>query len=252
MRSPWAEDSGDFRWLHAYFAGPVTSAMVSISPMARIVPGIVAFKDSTAQRRDEMRIGVLGSGEVGGGIARKLKALGHDVMVGSPHAKDKAKQFPGIGLGTVEQTIDHGDWLVNAMPGEASEVAFKTAKIDEKILIDVANLEIAVDQPIKTPLAEVLQKQHPKARVVKTLNFVSAHLMVEPKRVKGATVCVAGDDAGAKKSVAELLQSFGWEDVIDLGDLSNARAMEQLIPLWMSLEKVMGGPGFALGVVREK
>jgi 8-hydroxy-5-deazaflavin:NADPH oxidoreductase len=199
-----------------------------------------------------MRIGVLGSGEVGGGIARKLKALGHDVMVGSPHAKDKADAFAGIGLGTVDEAIAHGEWIVNALPGEASEKALKAAKIDKPILIDIANYDSAVDQPIKTPLAEVLQKQHPKARVVKTLNFVSAHLMVEPGKVKGAAVFIAGNDAAAKKQVGELLKSFGWEDVIDLGDLSNARAMEQLIPLWMSLEKVLGGPGFALGVVREK
>jgi hypothetical protein len=63
-------------------------------------------------------------------------------------------------------------------------------------------------------------------------------------------VFIASNDDGAKREVTRLLGSFGWTDIIDLGDLSNCRAMEQLIPLWMSLEKTLGGPQFNLAVVR--
>jgi predicted dinucleotide-binding enzyme len=63
-------------------------------------------------------------------------------------------------------------------------------------------------------------------------------------------VFVAGNDAAAKGAVTDLLRSFGWQDIVDLGDARAFRAMEQLIPLWMALERVTGGPEFQLAVVR--
>ena len=198
-----------------------------------------------------MRIGVLGSGQVGGGIARKLAALGHDVMMGSRSAASKADDFPGIKLGTAVEAAKHGEWVVNALPGETSLRVLGQCEVDGKILIDIGNYETAVDQPIETPLGEAIQKAHPRARVVKTLNSVSAHLMVDPGNLQQRhSVFVASNDEAAKREVIKLLESFGWKDVVDLGDLGNCRAMEQLIPLWMSLEKKFGGPQFNLAVVR--
>jgi predicted dinucleotide-binding enzyme len=75
--------------------------------------------------------------------------------------------------------------------------------------------------------------------------------MVEPGNLQQRhSVFIASNDDAAKRAVTELLRSFGWQDIIDLGDLSNCRAMEQLIPLWMSLERKFGGPQFNLAVVR--
>jgi predicted dinucleotide-binding enzyme len=198
-----------------------------------------------------MRIGVLGSGQVGGSMARKLQSLGHDVMVGSRSAPERAAEFPGIKLGTAPEAAAHGEWVVNALPGETSLQVLGRCEIDGKILVDIGNYDIAVDQPIPTPLGEAIQKAHPGARVVKTLNSVSAHLMVEPGNLQQRhSVFIASNDDAAKRAVTELLRSFGWQDIIDLGDLSNCRAMEQLIPLWMSLERKFGGPQFNLAVVR--
>jgi predicted dinucleotide-binding enzyme len=198
-----------------------------------------------------MRIGVLGSGQVGGGIARKLASLGHDVMVGSRSAPQKAGEFPGLRLGTAPEAAAHGEWVVNALPGEASLRVLGQCEIDGKILIDIANYDISVDQPIPVPLGEAIQKAHPRTRVVKALNSVSAHLMVDPGNLKQRhSVFVASNDAAARREVTALLESFGWQDIIDLGDLSACRAMEQLIPLWMRLEQKFGGPQFNLAVVR--
>lgn len=198
-----------------------------------------------------MRIGVMGSGMVGGAIGRKLAALGHDVMLGSRSASEKAAEFPGIKLGTAPEAAVHGQWVVNALPGETSLRVLGQCEIDGKIVIDIGNYDIAVDQPIPTPLGEAIQAAHPKARVVKTLNSVSAHLMVDPGNLQQRhSVFIASNDGGAKREVTELLRAFGWEDIVDLGDLSACRAMEQLIPLWMRLEEKLGGPQFNLAVVR--
>ncbi|MGV3576077.1 MAG: NADPH-dependent F420 reductase [Devosia sp.] len=198
-----------------------------------------------------MRIGVLGSGQVGGGIARKLAALGHDVLMGSRSAAEKAADFPGIKLGTATEAAAHGDWVVNALPGETSLHVLGQCDIAGKILIDIGNYDSAVDQPIAIPLGEAIQKAHPDTRVVKTLNSISAHLMVDQANLQQKhSVFIASNDEAAKREVTALLESFGWQDVIDLGDLSACRAMEQLVPLWMSLEKKFGGPQFNLAVIR--
>jgi predicted dinucleotide-binding enzyme len=198
-----------------------------------------------------MKIGVLGTGQVGGGIGRKLASLGHDVMMGSRHPAGKVAEFAGLRVGTLVQTAVYGDWVVNALPGEASLVVLRECSIGGKILIDIGNYDSAVDQPIIEPLGQAIQREHPTARVVKTLNSVSARLMVDPAELgQHHSVFVASDDEAAKREVSALLKSFGWQDIVDLGDLGSCRAMEQLIPLWMSLESKLGGPQFNLSVVR--
>jgi predicted dinucleotide-binding enzyme len=199
-----------------------------------------------------MKFGVLGTGMVGSAIAGKLKALGHDVMVGSRSPDDAKAKALGLPVGTYAEAAVHGEWVVNALPGEPAVDYLRECDIDGKILVDISNYNLAVDQPIVTPVGELIQRAFPKVRVVKALNSVSAHLMVDPAALGTPhTVFVSGNDAGAKAEVAALLKTFGWTDIIDLGDSSAFRAMEQLIPLWMALERVTGGPEFQLAVVRK-
>ena len=77
--------------------------------------------------------------------------------------------------------------------------------------------------------------------------------MVDPADLGAEhSVFIASNHADAKATVIALLKSFGWTSIIDLGDLRATRAMEQLIPLWMSLEQVFAGPGFNLAVVQKR
>jgi hypothetical protein len=198
-----------------------------------------------------MKFGVLGTGMVGSAIAGKLKQLGHDVMAGSRTPDEKKAKELGVPVGTYAEAAAHGEWVVNALPGEPAVDYLRECEIDGKILVDISNYNLAVDQPIETPVGELIQQAFPNVRVVKALNSVSAHLMVDPRHLgKPHTVFVAGNDAAARAEVSDLLKTFGWTDIIDLGDSSAFRAMEQLIPLWMALERVTGGPEFQLSVVR--
>jgi predicted dinucleotide-binding enzyme len=136
-------------------------------------------------------------------------------------------------------------------PYPANTSSLKGCKLAGKILVDISNYNSAVDQPIAVPIGEAIQKAFPDVRVVKALNSVSAHLMVDPAALgQRHGVFIAGNDAGAKSEVTGLLQDFGWQDIIDLGDISATRAMEQLIPLWMRLEEHLDGPNFNLAVIR--
>jgi 8-hydroxy-5-deazaflavin:NADPH oxidoreductase len=196
-----------------------------------------------------MKFGVMGTGQVGRTVGEKLQSLGHDVMLGS---RDPAqKQDLALKVGTIAEAALHGEWIVNALPGEKAIELLAGCALDGKIFVDIANYDLAVDQPIPTPVGEAIQSAFPSVRLVKALNSVSAHLMVDPAALgKPHSVFIASNDAAAKAEVGRLLESFGWDDIVDLGDLTACRAMEQLIPLWMRLEEKLGGPNFNLAVVR--
>ena len=102
-------------------------------------------------------------------------------------------------------------------------------------------------------LGEQIQRAYPNAKVVKTLNTVSAFLMVNPSLVANAdhTMFICGNDASAKTQVTEWLKGwFGWKDVIDLGDITNARGTEQVMPVWIRLLGVLGTGMFNFKVVK--
>jgi 8-hydroxy-5-deazaflavin:NADPH oxidoreductase len=87
--------------------------------------------------------------------------------------------------------------------------------------------------------------------VVKALNTLNASLMVDPRSLgQSSTVFVSGDDADAKGTVVEILESFGHDDVIDLGGLETARGTEMLLPIWLRLMGALGTAHFNFKVVR--
>ncbi|MFB6839338.1 NADPH-dependent F420 reductase [Streptomyces sp. NPDC056361] len=212
-----------------------------------------------------MQIAVLGTGEVGRRLATKLVSLGHEVTLGSRTADNaeavKWAEEHGSGHGTFADAAAPAELVVNATGGLVSLAVLEAAGADNlrgKVLVDVSNaLDFSEGFPPKVvtfdggSLAEQLQKAFPEARVVKTLNTMTNTVMVEPDRVPGAhNVFVSGDDAAAKAVVADLLGSFGWpaERIVDLGDLSSARATEQLMQLWLRLYGVLGTGDFNFSV----
>jgi predicted dinucleotide-binding enzyme len=126
------------------------------------------------------------------------------------------------------------------------------------VLVDISNpLDFSAGFPptlsVKDTdsLGEQVQRAFPEAKVVKTLNTLTAPLMVEPKSLgASSTVFVSGDDAAAKATVVDLLTSFGHDDVIDLGGIETARGAEMLLPLWLRLMGGLGTHLFNVKVVR--
>ena len=215
-----------------------------------------------------MKIGVLGTGAVGQTIGKKLIELGHEVRLGSRTASNEkgsawaSQAGSRASHGTFADTAAFGELLFNCTPGEASlEVlaASGDQNLADKVLIDVANpLDFSKGMPPTLfvgnddSLAERIQRAHPALKVVKTLNTVNCEVMVDAARVAAGdhTMFLCGNDAGAKAKVRELLGSFGWRDLIDLGDISNARATEALLPIWVRLWGVLKTGDFNVKVVR--
>jgi predicted dinucleotide-binding enzyme len=202
-----------------------------------------------------MRIAVLGTGVVGTTIAGKLRELGHDVLIGSRTAGEDAMPFADAAA--------HGELVFNCTNGNASLAALSAAgaeNLARKVLIDVANaLDFSHGQPplvgVSTgdSLGEQIQRAFPEARVVKALNTVNANVMVNPGLVPGEhDLFLSGNDDQAKAQVAELLQSFGWppEHILDLGDITAARAQELYVALWVRLMGVVGSADFNIRVAR--
>jgi predicted dinucleotide-binding enzyme len=133
------------------------------------------------------------------------------------------------------------------------------ANLTGKILIDISNaLDFSRGMPPSLfvsntdSLGEQIQRAFPQTRVVKTLNTVNAFVMIDPARVAGGdhTMFLSGNDAAAKTAVADLLRSFGWRDIVDLGDITMARGQEMYLPLWLRLWGVAKGPMFNVKFVR--
>ena len=200
-----------------------------------------------------MKIGVLGTGMVGNTLATKFAALGHDVKMGARDAKNEkaAAWTKSAGAkashGTFADAAAFGEIVFNCTSGAGSLAALEAAgagNLSGKILADVANpLDFSRGMPpslftsSNDSLGERIQKAFPQARVVKTLNTVNASVMVDPKRVPGASdVFVCGNDAGAKSEVTRILKEWlGWPVVVDLGDITAARGTEAYLLLWLRL-----------------
>ena len=206
-----------------------------------------------------MKIGVLGTGMVGNAIASKLVALGHHVMMGSRTANNvKAAAWietagPRGRFGTFADAAAFGELVFNCTKGARSLEALRAAgdaNLDGKIVVDLAN-RLSPEGPGSEALGEQIQKTFPRAKVVKTLNTINCELMVNPGMLPELhTVFLSGNDAEAKQKVRELLQAFGWTDVVDLGDIATARAAEGYLPLWLALWRQLGTLAFNIKVVR--
>ena len=214
-----------------------------------------------------MRIGILGTGVVGQTLGTKLAQLGHDVRMGSRKAGgEKARAWvreagATVSEGTFADAADHGEIVFNCTSGMVSLDALKAAgaeNLDGKVLVDVANpLDFTKGMPPSLSvsntdsLGEQIQRAFPGVKVVKTLNTMNTHVMVDPGKVPGQhSVFICGNDSGAKGRVVSILQSFGWKDIVDLGDITGARGQEMILPIWLRLFMTLNTPNLNFHIAR--
>jgi predicted dinucleotide-binding enzyme len=181
---------------------------------------------------------------------------------GNPPFPEWASEHPEIGVAILADAAADAEVVINATNGAGSVAALEAAgvaKLAGKVLIDIANpLDFSSGMPPSLfvsntdSLGEQIQRRFPEVRVVKALNTMNAYLMVDPKQLAAGehTVFVSGNDVDAKAGVFKLLESFGWSDVIDLGDITTARGTEMYLPLWARLYQALGIPMFTIKVVR--
>ena len=209
-----------------------------------------------------MRIGIIGTGTVGATLGKCWAATGHEVMFGArePGSAKVTSLVATAGVktraGSVAEAARFGEVVVLATPFDATEAAIRQAgDLAGRVVIDCTN-------PLQPDLsglsvghtssgAEAVARWTKSARVVKTLNSTGAGNMANP--VYGgerATMFVCGDDAAAKTTAGELVSALGF-DVVDAGPLAQARTLEPLAMLWISLAVHRGlGPNIAFRLMR--
>jgi 8-hydroxy-5-deazaflavin:NADPH oxidoreductase len=203
------------------------------------------------------RVGVLGSGEVGRRLAAGFRGCGHDVMIGSrdPDKPDLREWLSGDGAGvtagTFRQAAEHGELLVLAVLGNAAEDAIADAgpeNFSGKVVVDAMNpLDFSGGFPPKLSisgedsLGERVQRALPDAKVVKAFNTIGNPLFVQPRLSEGQpTMLIAGDDEGAKRTVGDVLDDFGWSDVLDIGGIEGSRELEAICIAWVKIGGARG------------
>jgi len=213
-----------------------------------------------------MKIGVLGSGEVGRALGRGFAGRGHDVKIGSRSPKSaeliawRQKAGSKASTGTFAEAAKHGEVLLLAVRGTGAEEAIKLAgpdNIGTKVLIDVTNPLDFSGGPApglfvgpEDSLSERIQRLVPNAKVVKCFNTVSNTQMVDPKYEGGVPeMLIAGNDAAAKKKVVGILKEFGWPGALDVGGIEGARWLEAIVPLWVLVGVKIGRWDHAFKVV---
>lgn len=188
-----------------------------------------------------MKIGIIGSGNMGRSLGILWAEQGHQVFFGARTAeKGKAvAEFAGHDSqgGTNDESAIFGDVLLYTIRGvHPAEVFTSTEILTGKILIDPNNFDIPEDfnyPPIVKSLAEKLAEEAPKARVVKAFNTIAMEvfeLAPEPLKDYSVSVFVAADDPAARQVVMQLVEEIGFNP-IDTGTLRNARLIEGLADL---------------------
>jgi 8-hydroxy-5-deazaflavin:NADPH oxidoreductase len=230
-----------------------------------------------------MKIGIIGTGVVGKTIASKLVELNHDVMMGTRNVSDKVtstekdtygnppfnewlKANNKVKLGSFAEAAAFGDLVINATNGGNSVTALINAgakNLAGKVLIDIANpLDFSNGMPPSllpglnntNSLAEEIQRTFPETMVVKTLNTMWCGLMINPNLVGNGDHVnfISGNNTNAKTKVRKILNQFGWldENIIDIGDITGARATESLLPIWLRVMGVTKNGAFNFKLVR--
>lgn len=213
-----------------------------------------------------MKYGVFGTGMVGLAIANRLVELGHEAMIGTREPSksgDKLKsKNEAVKVGTFAESASFGDVLFNATNGAGSLEALKLAgesNLNGKVLVDISNpLDFSKGMPPSLSvsntdsLGEQIQRTFPNLKVVKSLNTVTAAIMVNPRDVADGDhhVFVSGNNAGAKDTVIGILKEFGWIHILDLGDITTARGAEMYLPIWLRMWGALGTGMFNVKVMK--
>jgi predicted dinucleotide-binding enzyme len=219
-----------------------------------------------------MKIGILGSGEVGRRLGDGFIRLGHDVKIGSrnPQKEEVVQWINSHGdeikralSGTFMDAASFGEIIVIATLWEGTLNAIEMAgknNFDGKIVIDVTNpLDFSKGVPPKLALGfsdsagEIIQRMLPATRVVKAFNTVGNSHFIHPSFPIGGppTMFICGNDDEAKKFVTDkIIATSGW-DIVDVGRIEQSRLLEPLAFLWISLYFKTGSPNHAFKLLRK-
>lgn len=184
-----------------------------------------------------MKIGIIGSGNMGRSIGILWAEQGHEVFFGSrkPEKGQSIAQLAGHNAqgGTNDEAATFGDVIFYGVRETPSEVLSSTEILANKVVIDCNNSPIPEGfafTPIEESIAEKLAADAPNAHVVKAFNTFAQEvfeLSLEPLKQHQVSCFICSDNEQAKQTVMSLAEEIGFQ-AIDCGALRSARLVEGL------------------------
>jgi predicted dinucleotide-binding enzyme len=192
-----------------------------------------------AQGSSPTRIGIIGSGNIGGTIGGLWVKKGHSVFFSSRHPDELKDMVAKLGslaqAGTVEQAVAFGDVLFIAVPYGAIPQIGKdySAAMKGKVMLDACNAVSSRDGAIadeveRNGIGVTTQKYFPGVRIVRAFNTMSYMVFAreanrpDPK----LAIPIAGDDPQALQIAASLVRDAGF-DPVTVGTLADARRFQR-------------------------
>jgi len=212
-----------------------------------------------------MNIAFIGVGNVGSALADHLAQTGHQVTIGARDPQSSSvvaalKKNPSLRCFSPLEACQSAEVVFLATPYQANPAALAglEAALVGKVLVDCTN---PVGPGLSHALpsgsgSEQVQKLVPTAKIVKAFTIYGYENFEDPRYpgygdLKPAML-IAGDDTGAKASVASLIEQLGWR-CVDSGPLSSALHLEHLCLLWIKMARVQGrGAGFVWAMLERK
>jgi 8-hydroxy-5-deazaflavin:NADPH oxidoreductase len=196
------------------------------------------------RRGDQMKIGIIGAGMIGGTLARLLTAIGHEVAVSNRRGPKSleplvAELGPKAHAMTGDEAAQWGELIVLAVPWRSPEALPSAETVAGKVVVDAMNPYAATGGTIPlgdSTSSEETQKRLPGARIVKAFNTIFyRHLASEgrtdlPEDDRRA-IFVAGDDDEAKARVAAIIREIGFA-AVDAGTLRDGRRLQPGSPVY--------------------
>ena len=212
-----------------------------------------------------MKIGIIGAGNVGATLGRILTHKNHSIVFGvrDPQSAKVQSALAATGgnarAASVGEAASHGQVLILATPWNGTQEAIAAAgDLTDKIIIDATNpiemtpagLAAGLTIGHTTSAAEEIAKWASSAQVVKAFNNIGASCFENLQfGSQTATAFICGDNADAKKIVTNLAEDIGFE-VVDVGELKQARLLEPLGMLWIHLAFSGTGQDFAINLIK--
>jgi predicted dinucleotide-binding enzyme len=193
-----------------------------------------------------MKVGIIGSGDVGLKLGEGFSQIGHAVKIGT-RTPGKVASWLAMNdkasTGSFSEAASFGEIVVIATSWQGTSNAIELAGHENfrgKVVVDVTNpLDFSKGMPPSLAVGhtdsagETIQRLLPSARVVKAFNIVGNPHMLHPDFTGGPpTMFICGNDGKAKKIVTDVLAAFGWE-TIDIGGIEGSRLLEPLAMLWI-------------------
>ncbi len=205
-----------------------------------------------------MKIAIIGTGRIGGGLARAWASHGHTIRLGvrEPQGSDAGAFAAELGatLHPIGQAAQGADVVTLAMPYSALEAVLEaTGNLAGQIVIDCTNAVLpgwSLKYGHTTSAAEELQKRIPEAHVFKSFNAQGAENLANPEyQGVRASNFFCGDDPRGKEILKQLVEEVGFE-AVDTGPLQSARLLEPLMLLWITSSQQLGTRDLAFKLLR--